>query len=41
MCANSGTVGYMAPEVLEPGQEYSYGCDWWSLGCMIFEFLVG
>ncbi|EGD77494.1 AGC/GRK/BARK protein kinase [Salpingoeca rosetta] len=36
-----GTVGYMSPEVLQSGVEYGYGCDWWSLGCMIFEFITG
>jgi cell cycle protein kinase DBF2 len=30
----------MAPEVLR-GQPYSYSVDFWSLGCILFEFLAG
>jgi protein-serine/threonine kinase len=29
-----------APEVVK-GQEYSYAVDWWGLGCIIFECLLG
>eukprot|EP00056_Hartaetosiga_gracilis_P011891 m.184381 g.184381 ORF g.184381 m.184381 type:complete len:833 (-) comp13597_c1_seq2:27-2525(-) len=36
-----GTCGYMAPEVIRKGEEYSFGSDWWSLGVVVFEFLVG
>lgn len=40
--ANSivGSPDYMALEVLQ-GQEYDYTVDYWSLGCMLFEALVG
>ena len=35
-----GTPDYVAPEVLS-GQGYSFSCDWWSLGAIMFECLVG
>ncbi|QPG73511.1 serine/threonine-protein kinase dbf2 [Brettanomyces nanus] len=40
--ANSivGSPDYMALEVLE-GKPYDYTVDYWSLGCMLFEALVG
>ena len=30
----------MAPEVLE-GKPYSYSVDYWSLGCILYEFVAG
>ena len=30
----------MAPEVLR-GKAYTYSVDYWSLGCILFEFLAG
>lgn len=40
--ANSmvGSPDYMALEVLE-GKKYDFTVDYWSLGCMLFESLVG
>lgn len=36
-----GTPDYMAPEIILGGSVMSYSLDWWSLGCILFEFLVG
>jgi serine/threonine protein kinase len=41
-----GTRGYWAPEMLlvnpkDPTTYYSYSVDWFSLGCVIVEFLTG
>ena len=35
-----GTPDYVAPEVILL-QPHSYAVDYWSLGCMLFEFMVG
>ncbi|ORY34907.1 kinase-like domain-containing protein [Naematelia encephala] len=35
-----GTAEYLSPEVVECS-EYSYAVDWWALGCIIFEGLIG
>ena len=35
-----GSPDYMAPEVLR-GRSYSISVDYWSLGCILFEFLCG
>ncbi|KAI9787885.1 MAG: hypothetical protein M1816_007371 [Peltula sp. TS41687] len=35
-----GSPDYMAPEVLS-GDEYDFTVDYWSLGCMLFEAVVG
>ncbi|KAF8977575.1 hypothetical protein BGZ46_007266, partial [Entomortierella lignicola] len=35
-----GSADYMAPEVLT-NKGYDYGVDYWSLGCILFEFLCG
>ena len=35
-----GTMGYVAPEVLKK-DPYSFTCDLWSLGCIIYALLSG
>ncbi|KAH8886901.1 Serine/threonine-protein kinase cot-1 [Thozetella sp. PMI_491] len=35
-----GTPDYIAPEIFT-GKGYSFDCDWWSLGTIMFECLVG
>lgn len=35
-----GTLGYAAPEVLKK-QQYSFSCDIWSLGCILYALLSG
>ncbi len=35
-----GTPDYIAPEIFG-GQGYSFECDWWSLGAIMFECLIG
>jgi serine/threonine protein kinase len=36
----SGTSGYWAPEVLAK-EKYAYPADWWSLGVVFYELLMG
>lgn len=36
----AGTPGYWAPEVLKR-ESYGEEVDWWSFGCMVYEFLGG
>uniref|UniRef100_UPI00398F460D beta-adrenergic receptor kinase 1-like n=1 Tax=Pristiophorus japonicus TaxID=55135 RepID=UPI00398F460D len=33
--ATIGTIGYMAPEVVEQGTAYNSSADWFSLGCVL------
>jgi len=40
MTEATGTVGYMAPEMIM-GKGYSRNCDVWSLGCICYIMLTG
>uniref|UniRef100_A0A671VVV4 G protein-coupled receptor kinase n=1 Tax=Sparus aurata TaxID=8175 RepID=A0A671VVV4_SPAAU len=35
-----GTVGYMAPEVIN-NEKYGMSPDWWGLGCLVYEMTAG
>jgi serine/threonine protein kinase len=39
--SSSGTLPYLAPEVLAKGNCHSYQADYWSLGVMAYELLFG
>lgn len=34
-----GTIGYVAPEILK-SEPYSFPCDLWSLGCLIYAMIT-
>jgi len=36
-----GTPDYMAPEIIQGISTNNLSIDWWSLGCILFEFLCG
>lgn len=36
-----GTHGYMAPEVIKKGVQYTFTADWFSLGCVLYKLLRG
>ncbi|CAH0753270.1 unnamed protein product [Bemisia tabaci] len=35
-----GTPNYIAPEILR-GEDYSFSVDWWALGILLYEMMVG
>ena len=35
-----GTPSYMAPEILDQ-EGYSYAVDWWALGILTYQLIVG
>ena len=40
VCPQQGTPLYMAPELIEE-KPYDHTADLWSLGCILYELLVG
>eukprot|EP00808_Paulinella_micropora_P001018 g57175.t1 len=38
---NCGTPDYMAPEIVSAKEPYDLNVDWWALGILMFELLVG
>ena len=38
---DSGTHGYMAPEVITKGLNYTYTADWFSFGCVCYKLVKG
>ena len=36
-----GTPEYLAPEILQKNVNYSYPVDWWTLGILSYELIVG
>ena len=35
-----GTIGYMAPEIID-NHRYTFQPDWWGLGCVVYEMIHG
>ena len=40
LCIHTGTVEYMAPEVVNR-RGHDFSADWWSFGVLMFEMLTG
>lgn len=36
-----GTSQYMAPELVSGKDSHGFGVDWWALGCVLYEMVVG
>lgn len=36
-----GTPDYMAPEMIKATSNLSPSIDWWAIGCIIYEFIIG
>lgn len=36
-----GTMEYMAPEMIKASKGYAHAVDWWALGTLLYELLIG
>jgi serine/threonine protein kinase len=39
-CTSLPSICFSAPEVIK-NERYSYGVDWWGVGCLVYEMVEG